>query len=330
MLYFIKSVIYQTLALLIKINLLLYKKEIKKKLICNFQNSFGDSCAFYLQNYDKIIKQNKTILTYSKFEKNIASFFFHKKRILSTFFFVPKFIPIYTISLILDKYYLNYFKKYRTNYKKKISKNTTTYLKSLIHTRLIHVSKKIKKLKKNRYIVFYVKHLNEKINDLSLETGAFRQTADKKKIFEILHFLIKKKYHIIILGDIKEKINSEIKKTFHSKNIIFFKKISENQSMIDQLHLHWYSKFALGTDCGAFIFSIFLNKKILFFDSIKNNYGLQEKKNINFLFKKISMSGRKVSTLTIDILKKNKLKNKKFNVHENNAREIKKKLLKYL
>jgi hypothetical protein len=328
--YIIKKFIYQVFALLLKINISLFKKKLGSDLICNFQNSFGDSCAFYIQNHGQIIKKNNKILVYSEFEKKIASFFFINKKILNTFFFIPKFIPIYSISLILDKFFYKYSKKNRVDYKKKVDNKIIIFLENLLQSRLDTVSKKIKKLKKLKYIVFYVKHINENINDLNIESGAFRQTANKKKIFEILNFITKKKYKVVILGDIKEKINNEIKNKIKNKNILFLSELSGNQNMIDQLYLHYHCNFAVGSDCGAFIFSHFLKKKILFFDSIKNNYGLQKKENIIFLFKKIFFNNEKSILLNITMLKSDFMKNKIFNVSENSVIEIKDKILKLI
>lgn len=84
-----------------------------------------------------------------------------------------------------------------------------------------------------------------------------------------------------------------------NKKIYFLKDISKNYTLIDQIYANFYSKGSIGSDSGAFIFSILLKKKVLLFDTFVNNFSkfYKNHKNIKILFKKIIING-KVSFLT--------------------------------
>lgn len=323
----IKKIIYYLLFYLIRLNLFLIKKKLKSNYaVCSYP-SFGDSFVFFIQNYEKILKNNYTILVYSAFIKKLAELFFEKHKIYKTFFSIPLCIPTYYIGLILCKY-LPTKKKFKTNYEK-ISNKEKEILENILKKKYEEVSFNIKSFKDKNYVLFFVKHFNKNANDLT--TGPHRQTSDIKKIFQVIKFLIKNNLKIIVLGDKKEKIITILKKFFKSKDILYFNEISNNQKIVDQLFLHYHSQFSIGTDCGAFIMSIFFQKKIIFFDSLKTSDKYLRSKNIIFIHKKIIIKNKTEIPLTFMLNKKiQSSKKKNYAIKECSFFEIKKEINKFL
>jgi ADP-heptose:LPS heptosyltransferase len=135
-----------------------------------------------------------------------------------------------------------------------------------------------------------------------------RQTIDFEKIYKTIDFFLKKKIKIIILGNNSDKSLPILKNKYLTNNkVLFFSDLSLNQSVIDQLYIHYYSLLSIGSDSGAFIMSIYLKKKIIFFDAIISpTYKFYKKnKNIVMLLKKIVVK-KKIRALKYDdyLLKK--------------------------
>jgi len=323
----IKKIIYIFFSYLIRFNFLLIRNKIKSNYLVNSFFAFGDCFTFYIQNYNQIINKGYKIITVSNFEKKIAELFFERNKIYNIFFSIPSYISIYSIGRIIKKY-LTINRKFDINYKKKIGYEEKKILEDILRKKHKSVSAEIKKLKKIRYVLFFVKHFNENINDIKI--GPHRQTSDIKTIFKVVNFLINKKINIVVLGNKREKIINILKKFSKNKSIIYFNEISKNASIIDQLFLHYHSKFSIGTDCGAFIMSIFLKKKILFFNSLKNNDGLQQLKNITFLHKKVIINKKNKFFLSEKLLKILSLKNINYSIKESTFLDIKKSINKIL
>jgi hypothetical protein len=323
----IKS-IYHLLFYLIRLNIFLIKKKIKSNYaVCNYP-SFGDSFVFCIQNYKKILKNNYKILVYSFFIKKLAELFFEKHKIYKTFFSIPLCVPTYYIGSILSKY-LPTKKKFNINYEKKISNKEKKILENILKKKYEDISFGIKNFKDKNYVLFFVKHFNKNANDLT--TGPHRQTSDLKKIFQVIKFLINNNLKIIVLGDKKEKVVTILKKFFKNENILYFNEISNNQTMIDQLFLHYHSQFSIGTDCGAFIMSIFLKKKIIFFDSLKTSDKYLRSKNIIFMHKRIKIKNKTEIPLTYMLREKIlSSKKKNYKIKESSFFEIKKEINKFL
>lgn len=324
----VKKIIYYLLFYLIRFNVFIIKKKIKYNYaLCSYP-SFGDSFAFFIQNYKKIVKSNYNILVYSTFVEEVAKLFFEKKKIFKTFFFIPLAIPTYYIGIILNKY-LPTEKKFNINYEKINNNSEKKILENILKKKYRNVSSNIKNFKYEKYVLFFVKHYNTDPNDLS--TGPHRQTSDLKKIFKIINYLIKNNLKIIVLGDKKEKIAIILKKIFKNNNILYFSEISIHQSMIDQLFLHFHSQFSIGTDCGAFMMSVFLKKKIIFIDSLKTSKKYLQSKNIIFIHKKIIIKKKNETDLTFKLCEKIQFfEKKRYKVKECNFLQIKKEINKFL
>jgi len=310
------SLIYAFFNYLIKINLSL----IKNKVVSNFAFSkyaFGDIFAALIQNYNKIQNSKLKILVYSDFEEKLARLFFQKDKIKKTFFYLPEWVPIYSL-----KQNLKNLQILNRSYKKNITSNEKKILIKILNENLNWVSPKIKKLQNQKYVLLLVKHYNHDTNNLN--SPFHRQTSDLEKVFKIINFLLKKKLKIILLGNNKDYYLKKVKKFSKNKNILYFNELSINTSLIDQLFLHYNCKFSIGTDCGAFIMSIFLKKKIIFFDALLNNEGLNRLKNVYFLYKNIHYKG-KIYYLTDKYrINKNFIIKNNYSIVENSYHDIKK------
>ena len=304
-----KKFIYFVFANLINFNLYLIKKKYKSKLIYNDNASFGESLIFNILNYDTIINKKKKLVIFSSFEKKIAEFFFNKEHIYVPLVILPKFIPVYQLSNELIKKKNFKQKNIKTNFfninifKKKYS----LLLNDILHKRYGQINSDIKFFEKKKFILIFVKHYNKNNNDISGSHN--RQTADLTKIFLIMKFILKKKIKIIIMGNQSDKSVNIIKKKIKDENLFFFKDLSPNENLIDQLFLHKYSQIGIGNDGGVWTMSFFFQKKIFLFDTCisSGNKLYKKNKNIFFMPKKISFENKtEYQTLKIcdKILKK--------------------------
>jgi len=282
----VKKIIINIYSKLILWNLLIIEKNKNQNLLYS-KLGFGDSFAFYIFLYNKIINKKTKIITFSYLDYNNAKFIFGEKKIIKPLFFVPKFFPIYGIISALNTSKI--FNKYNyEQYEYKIKNFHREIIERKFLANIKYVSKNLIKFKKKKYFLFFIKYYDNNNNDLS--GSRTRQTNDFTKIVKILKICQKYKFEIIILGNDKDKsipILRKIKEKYNFSNIEFFKDYSKSYSIIDQLFIHYYSKGGIGSDSGAFVYSWFLKKKIVHFDTIrtKESFALAKNKNIKFLYK---------------------------------------------
>jgi hypothetical protein len=290
----LKEIIYIFFSNWININLFLIKIFSKKKYIYSKKISFGDTFTFYINNYFKIKKYKLKIIIFSRLEHEISKLFFSKRFIIKTLFLIPKFIPVYRINiLLLKKKYFKPSDDFELDYSKKlIFSNLKILLIKLLKKNINNVSQKVKKLGGQKFILIFVKHYKKNI---SLKGSEPRQTGNFQKIYQTINFLLKKKIKVVVMGNKYDKSLGMLKnKYYNRKNIIFFDKISLNHSIFDQLYVHYYSLFYIGSDSGALIISRYLKKKMIIFDSVRNNDESYQKSNDNLiLFKKIIYNKKK-------------------------------------
>lgn len=318
----IKILIYIFLNYLIKINLYLIKYKLNKFYTAPMY-SFGDIFTSFVQNYKKVINKRRKVLVLSNFEEKIANLFFPKNKIYKTFFHIPLFIPIYGINLKVKN-----LKKLPRTYKKNITYKEKKILINILKKNLKYVSPKVRKFKNQKYVLVFVKHYNNDINNLNIPFH--RQTSNLIKVFDTINFLLKKKIKIIILGNKTDKFLEKVKEFSKNKNIFYFNELSKKEKMIDQLYIHNNCKFSIGTDCGAFIMSVFLKKKIIFFDSILNTEGMNKLKNINFLYKKIKLKNKTTFLTEKNYKNENIINKNSYKIIENSYSDITKQIKKVI
>jgi len=313
----IKALIYNIFRIFIILSLCLIKK--KSKLIYNKNISFGESFIFNLLNYDLIINNKKKLLIFSSFEKKIAQFFFDKDHIYKPFIIIPKFLPIYPFNKFLKKK-LNAKKIFQIN-DKIFQKKHTLVLDNILRKRFEQISSSIKFFQKKKFILIFIKYYNKNPSDISGSQS--RQTSNLTKVFLIIKFILKNKLKVIVMGSEADKSVNIIENHFKNKNLFFFKNLSENQSLIDQLFLHKYCQFGIGSDSGAWTMSFFFKKKLILFDSFFNfaNVIYKKYKNIIFMPKKITYE-QKTFYLSDKILSRILKKKIAYTIHEVSFDEI--------
>jgi len=297
--------------------------------------SFGDTFSFCLENYHKIKNSNKRILTKSTLEHKIVKFFFPNK-CSKLFFSIPMLIPFYSINNLLNnnQYFKNNINK---NYlikddKIKSSQKTRELIENLIESNSKKVSQNIKKFNKKKYILMHIKYYNTDKNDLRFSYP--RATSNLEKIFKIIEYLNKKKITVVVLGDSYDK-SVKILKNKINNNVLFFEDLSKNQSIIDQMYIHYYSSLCIGNPGGSFIISMYLQKKIIFFDSlinVINKYPMMYGKNITNLYKKITIKNKTnfLSDKYIKNFKEKNIEKINYQIIESSYEDIKKSLSKYI
>ena len=326
----IKKFIYFFFGNLINFNLYLIKKKYKSKLIYNENTSFGESFIFNILHYDKIINKKKKLIIFSSFEKKIAKFFFNEEHIYTPLVILPKFIPVYQLSNELKKKKFFKIKNLKTNFNNKIfKKKYMIMLNNILHKRYEQINSDIKFFEKKKFILIFIKHYNK--NNNNIHGSCNRQTSDLTKIFLIIKFILKKKVKIIVMGSQRDKSVNIIEKQIKNKNLFFFKNLSPNENLIDQLFLHKYSQFGVGNDSGVWTMSFFLQKKIFLFDTCVSsaNKLYENYKNISFIPKKITFKNRTVNQ-TYAICSKILKKKIPYKVNEVSFKKIINQIKKYL
>jgi|688.fasta_scaffold293966_2 hypothetical protein len=289
-----KSFLYSVFGYVFNINLSLIKKKNNSKLIYSNQISFGDFFTFNVLNYDLIMSKKKKLIIFTKFEKKIANLFFPEDKIHRSFMLLPNFFPVYRLNGYLRKD-LQYEKiltqdtskiTYKNNYKK--------LLNNILYKGYNNISSNVKFFKNKKFVLVFVKHHNKNCDGIIGSES--RQTSDINKIFLILKFILKKKYKIIILGNKKDKSINLIENYFKNKNLFFFKNLSADKTLHDQLFLHKYSQFGIGSESGAWIMSHFFQKKLILFDGMicKENDSFKKHSNVFFMPKKIKYKNKLV------------------------------------
>jgi len=320
----------------VDLNIFYLKKIYKNKLVTLNNISFGDSWRFYIDKYNEINNSNKKIIIFSINDERVVEFFFQKKNYIKILIPIPlrlswvvaprlrKFKNFKSVALVtaeLNNYNYSENQRKLINYKLKKKK----------------ISEEVKQLRNSNYITFFIKHYNS--NPKDLRGSSPRQTSNVKKIFEILKFLINKDLKILVLGNDLDKGTSLIKRLVKKKQkekIIFFKEISENYSLADQIFAIQNSVGYIGSASAPAEIALKLKKKVLIFDRIyddTSHYKLLKKgdiekiyynktfKNLKILYKYIQIKNNRPKILkstTID-----RINDKNFNIFENNSTEIK-------
>jgi hypothetical protein len=323
--FFIYSFYSNLILIEIRLRELFFSKE---KLIYTKSFGFGDFVALSVNLIGKLSKKKK-LLCYSYNQLNVANFYFNGNAIIKTFFKLPRYLnETYLGNNFLIK--SKYFKpSVVSNYiNKKIGISDLYYGNKKI---IKYINKRLKKKKNNKSLkkIFsketfsiYIKHFN---NKKKISNFTRRQTADIRKIYRIIDFLIKKNFNVLILGTKLDKFINICKLKYKKKNNIFFlQDISKKYSIHDQVYVALNSKGYIGSISGACSFFFIFNKKILFIDSVSHYSDKMWKKNVIFLYKKIKISNR------YQKIKHGKIynfKEKKIKIIENSYDEIIKKIL---
>ena len=63
------------------------------------------------------------------------------------------------------------------------------------------------------------------------------------------------------MGNQRDKSVNIIENKIKNKNLFFFKNLSQNENLVDQLFLHKHSQFGIGNDGGVWTMSFFFQKK---------------------------------------------------------------------
>jgi hypothetical protein len=305
------SKIYSSLVLL---NLIfLYKIRKIKKLSYPSSLGFGDSFEYCLSVYDKVLKKEKTPLSFGGINEDVVSFFF--KKYYKLLIKIYKFFPYYSIigNLSNSRYFKsdtkiieNQFLKNRTKQKK--------IIKSLINK--IDYKENIINFCKKRYVCIFIKHYNSNILDFS--GSGFRQTARLTKIVRLIIFLKNNNIIPVILGIKSDKIitylkNLKLSDLCYSKDVI--------SDFGDLMYLIDNSQGYIGSLCGWASPFFYLNKKILFIDSHVTNNKFMKHNKLYFLHKTIIFSkGKKRALNYYDQFIDKKIK---FNIYETNFKKIK-------
>jgi hypothetical protein len=103
---FLKRFIFYFLSKLIVVNIFFIKKFCNIKSILFKRMAFGETFSYCVENYSKINKSGKKIITKNATEDKIVNFFFPNKN-LKLLFSVPNFIPYYRLNdyLLKNKYF---------------------------------------------------------------------------------------------------------------------------------------------------------------------------------------------------------------------------------
>jgi hypothetical protein len=313
------------------LSLIYYQKIKKKNLFYPISGGFGDNLAFYLYYYSKIKKNNFYLFKFNKRIDAPLDFFFDKKKILEPILSIPFRIYYYARSeinkskyfkpAIINSDHINFINRNR-RYKDSIRKLIEIKLK------YFRPSDKLESFfkKEYKYFCFFIK-LNLEKNDIFGSQA--RATFDKKKIFELLNYLVSKNYVVVVLGLNTDPSIKIIRKYINNlkleSKIFLFLDISNMYSFVDQLFIAKNSISYLGNGSGICEVFSFLQKKIIVFDHTKVDYHtLPFCKNIKILLKKVQIDGiiEALTDKNINIVLNNQ-NNFKYNIIENTFEEIK-------
>ena len=144
-----------------------------------------------------------------------------------------------------------------------------------------------------------------------------------EKIVKIFNFLRSININVLILVNKKDESLKIIEKIIEKnkiKNCFFFKNLSNNYEVSEQIFVANHSRGYLGTHGGIHIFFYLLKKKTLIFDTFFHSK-VKYSRNINFLYKTLLLKNKKL-VLNEIIYKKIKKNIKNFFIYENSADEI--------
>jgi hypothetical protein len=270
---------------------------------------FADYFIFCLYIYKK--KINKTHLCFTSDQYKICKFFFDNKKIKKSLFFIPEWISANPIRILYDIRHSSFFRPFVIKLKEEkkdfFCKNDIQSKNILLNfTANNKKSEKITDFSKKKYICIFVKYYNSNKNSLF---PSLRQTSDLNKVYKIINFLISKKINILILGYRNElfvkKIEEYSKINNLFKNIFFFKNLSEDFSVADQIYIVNKSLGYIGSGSGPVAFFHYLKKKVLCFDLFSRpeweaDYFINNK----ILFYKKILFKNKLTNLNEEIIKK--------------------------
>ena len=288
----LKKIIITFFSKIILFSLYYYQSVKNKKIIYSNSLGFGDNIMFYIHHYLKIKKNNLYVFQFCKQIDQPLNFFFEKKKILIPIVSIPFSLYYPIISEVKkSKIFTPFMAEGELNYI--LARKNKDSIKNLFELKLKDqkVSDNLEKFfdLKYRYICFFIK-LNFDKNDINGSNS--RATWDKKKIFNLLSYLISEKYIIVVLGlknDPSIKIIREYVSKFKLKDrILFLIDLSDNYNFIDQLLLAKNSIGYLGNGSGVVEIFYYLQKKALVFDHSLISYLLLPhfKKYRKTLFKK--------------------------------------------
>jgi hypothetical protein len=326
----IKFVIYSFYSKLILIEIRLRKLFFSNEILI-YTNSFGfgDFVALSINLIGKL-NNKKKLLCYSYNQLDIANFYFDQNKIRKIFFRLPKYLDESYLGnnfLVKSKYFKPTVIENYINKKISISdlyygnRKIIKYIKKRLKKKIINTN--LKKIFDKETFSIFIKHYN---NKKYIANFGRRQTADIRKIYKLINFLIKKNFNILILGTKLDKFTSVCKLKYNNKNknIFFLQDISRKYSIHEQVYVALNSKGYIGSISGACSFFLMLNKKILFIDSVINYSDKMWKKNVMFLYKQIKISNRYQKIIFREIYN---IKEKKIKIMENSYDEIKNKVV---
>lgn len=325
----LKKIIIINFSKIILFSLYYYQSVKKKKIIYSNSLGFGDNIMFYIHHYLKIKNSNLYSFQFCKQIDQPLNFFFEKKKILRPLVSIPfafyypiisevKKSKIFTPSIAGDEW--NYL----------LARRNKDSIKNLIELKLKDqkASYNLEKFfeLKCRYICFFIK-LNFEKNNINGSNA--RATWDKKKIFNLLSYLINEKYIIVVLGlknDPSIKIIKEHVSKFKLKDkVLFLMDLSDNYNFIDQLLIAKNSFGYLGNGSGTTEIFYYLQKKALVFDHSLISYILLPhfKKYRKTLFKKYIVKDETIQKiLTQESVSKLLYEKKEYEIIENSFEEI--------
>lgn len=291
--------------------------------------SFGDTYIFYLENYLKIKKnKNKKALIFGGTDAKIIKLLFEKKKYLINPFYIFDFLPDHEIhnKIRNSKYFTP-----KINTKHLNNRDSIKNLISYNFEKKKIISKNLFNLKKNKYFLMLIKNYNKNSNDI---TGASpRQTVNLEKVFSLIEFLSEKNYQILIIGKNNDKSVNLIKKYYDKKknsNLFFFKDLTKNYSIFDQLYVIKNSVGYVGSGCGFNEPVFFQKKKAIIFDMQfeLGRFPISHLEHKITLYKKIFYQ-KKTQVLNCDITDKIEKKLiKEYTVIETPLQDIKNEIIK--
>lgn len=292
---------------------------------------------FYLYKYLIIKKGNYYVFQFCKQIDQHLNFFFEKKKILKTIFSIPfafyypiisevKKSKLFTPSITVEEFMCL------------LTRRNKDSIKNLIELKLKDkkASPKLEKFFNHKfsYICFFIK-LNFDKNDIYGSNP--RATWDRKKIFNLLNYLISHEYIVVVLG-LKNDPSTKIIREYVSNSkledkILFLLDLSDSYDFTDQLLIAKNSVGYLGNGSGATEIFYYLQKKALVFDHSLISYFLLShfKKYRKTLFKKYIVKNETIQKiLSEENIDKLLYEKKEYEIIENSFEEITQEIKNYL
>ena len=325
----LKKIIIFYFSKIILFSLFYYQSIKKKKIIYSNSLGFGDNIMFYLYQYLKIKNSNSYVFQFCKQIDQPLNFFFEEKKILKPIFSIP-FTFYYPIISEVKKSKLFTPSITEESFIYLLTRRNKDSIKNLIELKLKDkkTSSNLEKFfdHKFTYICFFIK-LNFDKNDIYGSNP--RATWDRKKIFNLLNYLISNEYIVVVLG-LKNDPSIKIIREYVSNSkledkILFLIDLSDSYDFIDQLLIAKNSVGYLGNGSGATEIFYYLQKKALVFDHSLISYFLLPhfKKYRKTLFKKYIVKDETIQKiLSEESTNKLLYEKKEYEIIENSFEEI--------